>query len=829
MQDHDQVDGPAAEGAADGQPDEAAAEQQPAELPTSPRPRSGETMRSMLLMHKAQQRTPMAVGVFDSSGQLKPLNSKLSTLMTEQSHADAFSSAPAADRRASANDGGAPLTAVCHPLPRIPGRQRDESMHRSGLLARPSLRSTAPPWWEMPPKVCLEADAFDHRHRSRVRSAEVLMRSLTTDSTSLGKAANFDKALREVRWNRFQLDNAGDGADALADAAAAAAAKRAAAAAAAAAAANGDGTGDGAEEGPWNLNSSIWGPRRKWCDARDFFDTGSVRRRMFDCDWDRALTHSNFYNFILRHDDDREADGDGDGRPDEIDEVRDVLWEHYELLTMVFDYYAARGSSRDPFSISQNEFNLFVTQCRLAVAGSVSCQPAHLDQLFLEANADGGPNRGQAEKYNAARALNRREFLQCVVRIAVARYVMTGRWAAAQSSHLPPRTRALSPPMPAQLPAVRWTPTHPAPQLRESPIDRPHSHPAIFHHTPSVAASNPTPTQVALIHAPLRLARHPPPPPFPRHSCPDVSDAIRTLCAADIDQHVDPGALQDSNAFRARYCYTPEVSAALSRHEGSLRALFSAYAGAEDSDSASSVGSLGSTELLSHEELQRLCADLAVFTPTFTRREATLAFVWSRMRYVDEMDDASRTKMVHLSFEDFLEFVTRLAAVAPLPTDDEIRQGGFEDAGQLILDLRFGDPRAYDAFIRSRAGRWDEPPTQPMERCVEHLLFVLIRTVEASAGNANGDGRLSSREAGSFYQEGTYRDGNAAAATAAAACKRRGDSAVGSAASGVGFKQGGTSARSHLSTPTGNSPRQHGAGGRLSTPKHLHHVAAARA
>jgi hypothetical protein len=287
---------------------------------------------------------------------------------------------------------------------------------------------------------------------------------------------------------------------------------------------------------------------------------------------------------------------------------------------------------------------------------------------------------------------------------------------------------------------------------------------------------------------------------------------------------VDPAALQDSNAYRARYCYTPAVSATLARHEASLRALFDAYAGADDSISASSVGRLGSASLMSHEELQCMCADLGLFTPIFTRREATLAFLWSRMRYVDEMDDASRTKMVHLSFEDFLEFVTRVAAMAPLPTDDEIQQGGFEDAGELILELRFGDPRSYEEYVRARAGRWDEEPEQSMERCVEHLLWVLIRTVEAAAGTGAGDGRLSSREAGSFLRQGSQRDGTVAAA--AAAYKRKGGSAMG----GPGRKHTGLGADPRATTPRANTPRQQGAAaGRQATHRHMPHVAVARA
>lgn len=35
-----------------------------------------------------------------------------------------------------------------------------------------------------------------------------------------------------------------------------------------------------------------------------------------------------------------------------------------------------------------------------------------------------------------------------------------------------------------------------------------------------------------------------------------------------------------------------------------------------------------------------------------TERDATLAFVWARMGYIDEQEHKSHIKMTHLSFED---------------------------------------------------------------------------------------------------------------------------------------------------------------------------------
>lgn len=49
------------------------------------------------------------------------------------------------------------------------------------------------------------------------------------------------------------------------------------------------------------------------------------------------------------------------------------------------------------------------------------------------------------------------------------------------------------------------------------------------------------------------------------------------------------------------------------------------------------------------------------------------------------------------------------------------------NACDFLLSLKSSDPPAYLAFLRTRCGQWGVPPTQqPVARCVEHLIHVLI-------------------------------------------------------------------------------------------------------
>ena len=58
------------------------------------------------------------------------------------------------------------------------------------------------------------------------------------------------------------------------------------------------------------------------------------------------------------------------------------------------------------------------------------------------------------------------------------------------------------------------------------------------------------------------------------------------------------------------------------------------------------------------------------------------------MQVVDEGVTASRRRMQNLQFEDFLEAIVRLCGMKAMPLDADIQQGGYADAGDLIVSLR---------------------------------------------------------------------------------------------------------------------------------------------
>lgn len=561
------------------------------------------------------------------------------------------------------------------------------------------LRTIGPTWWTMPPEVERAANRFDERLSALHSRAEKLQTALD-EAPDLRLERCLSEASGELWRHRFVVPE-----HCLANLNIVRTEKRSP-------------RRRSPPKRKWRLEESIWAPRKQRSDSKDFIDTDECELARFETDWQEALIHK-LGAHIKRTDEkltgapsaadarrgsafssarsaDRGGGGGGgfassssssskgglaaaaagDGGADEISEVREVLWEHHDMIYMVYFHYASLSGGNDIFSINLLAFHAFVEDCRLAVPGSVGCQRRHLDQLFVNVNASGvGIERDKdpkkppggaaqavkADKHNKSHSLNRQEFLQVLVRIATARYVLTGRMA-------------------------------------------------------------------------------------------DVSDAVRALLEDDVRARVAVEMLHDLNVFRVSYCYTEEVDDVLRRHEASLRVLYKVYAGGDDGKKGDDSAGLDRKSLLGYDEWMKLCRDVQIFDAECPQRQGTLCFLWARMCVVgSEDDDATRVKLIHLYFEDFLEALVRLATMKALPLDDEIEKAGFKDAGDFMINLQ-RYPSVYQKFLADHAQHWDEEPLQPIGRCVEHLITLIIRTVETGGATSSGgeDMKLSEREVGAF-------------------------------------------------------------------------------
>jgi hypothetical protein len=109
-----------------------------------------------------------------------------------------------------------------------------------------------------------------------------------------------------------------------------------------------------------------------------------------------------------------------------------------------------------------------------------------------------------------------------------------------------------------------------------------------------------------------------------------------------------------------------------------------------------------------------------------------MIFMWSRIRGQLDHSRKAIVRLRHLFYEDFLEAIVRLSTMCSLPTDEDIQEAGAMDAGDYLITLQEKDPHAYSIFLRERKQSWNTMPRQVAHRCVDHLISVMIRTIESN-------------------------------------------------------------------------------------------------
>ena len=412
----------------------------------------------------------------------------------------------------------------------------------------------------------------------------------------------------------------------------------------------------------WRLDKSCWRLR-----APDLLETDDAMATLFNTDWMVASGSHELSWFITKcgHDPSTWQTLDRHDKYEGVNRVRTVLWRHRRVIYNAFDYYAVLHSDTvtssasslgepDVFSISFNAFMSFVTRCKML---SKRNPPGIFESIFAVVNAaDGSQDAATKEMdaHNSVKSLNRQEFLQCIVRNAVAVHVS-------------------------------------------------------------------------------KIAR-----------AADVAAAVGALIERNLLPNLPFEALQDSNFFRKTFCYVKSTSDVIESASSSLKPMFERYA--EVSQGIGDV--LRDDDAMSIGEWLEFVRHLGLIdSGQLSVHKAKLIFVWSRIRSLgkgaDQIADASamdraERKLRHLSLVDFFEALVRMATIISLPTEEEVEAAGALDAGDFLIAMQRDDPNGYREFITSHTpqhsepdGRdWEQHAVQPVARCLQYLLKLLVRTVE---------------------------------------------------------------------------------------------------
>jgi hypothetical protein len=133
----------------------------------------------------------------------------------------------------------------------------------------------------------------------------------------------------------------------------------------------------------WTLLDSIWVPRTRESESRDFFDSAKVHKKTFELDWKRCVQKTSFQKFLARY------VGEGPEGEREILEIKEEVWEDYDVITHAFDFYAACSKGHG-FGVKLNAYSEFLDDCFIPDGASGSCTRNILDSIFVATNVVGG-------------------------------------------------------------------------------------------------------------------------------------------------------------------------------------------------------------------------------------------------------------------------------------------------------------------------------------------------------------------------------------------------------------------------------------------------------
>ena len=185
----------------------------------------------------------------------------------------------------------------------------------------------------------------------------------------------------------------------------------------------------------WRLEESLWVPRRDSGNSLDFFETPQALNRMLLADWVMARVHHQLAWYIcqvqlpastreeLKKHKSRVTDSPV------VVEVYDVLKRHAMVIYNAFDHYAkhdkkwigtdATLNTAEVFYIRHNDYFRFASDCYLE---DEQCNMGHIENIWAVVDAKEKTTAQGADKYNREKMLNRHEWVQALVRIAIRKF-----------------------------------------------------------------------------------------------------------------------------------------------------------------------------------------------------------------------------------------------------------------------------------------------------------------------------------------------------------------------------------------------------------------------
>ncbi|KAK3251875.1 hypothetical protein CYMTET_38797 [Cymbomonas tetramitiformis] len=405
------------------------------------------------------------------------------------------------------------------------------------------------------------------------------------------------------------------------------------------------------EKPKWNIDVSVFHPRKEESDARDYYETEGVRKRSLNLDWKRTVGKTRFIKAITRAD--TGVQWGEDSVEKELVEIKTAISRAYPVLYNAYYYFCVTGTDigESAFSMSFNQWTEFLKDSEIPHPKSKNCNMANCDNIFVVSNFEEEKSNltrkeAAAQKLladeNDDRALMRFEFVEAVVRLAIAKHGM-------------------------------------------------------------------------------------------KTDTDDVSEAVDMLLEREIIPNLCPEATEDADVFRHERLYNEENDLVLHEHQTFLRACYNLFKQLGLKQKHSHLGMEGFLNMLEASSL------LGPATG-FSKREAKLVMIWSKMSVVDEI--RHRNRAVSLTFVDFLEAVGRVADWISMPNPEDLEK--FYDpelnpAGSpsLLYEFYTKAPTSEQERLRRASAEFGNTRTRPLHIKLSQVIEVMYYSLKAQFGGAD--------------------------------------------------------------------------------------------
>lgn len=406
-----------------------------------------------------------------------------------------------------------------------------------------------------------------------------------------------------------------------------------------------------AEKPKWHIDASVFHPRKEESDARDYFETVGVRNRSLNLDWKRTVGKTRFIKAITRAD--TGVQWGEDSVEKELVEIKQAISRAYPVLYNAYYYFCVTGTDigESAFSMSFNQWTEFLKDSEIPHPKSKNCNMANCDNIFVVSNfEEEKSNLTKKEaaaqkllaKENDDRALMRFEFVEAVVRLAIAKHGM-------------------------------------------------------------------------------------------KTDTDDVSEAVDMLLEREIIPNLCPEATEDADVFRRERLYNEENDLVLHEHLPFLRACYTLFKQMGLKEKHSHLGMEGFLNMLE-------ASNLLGTATGFSKREAKLVMIWSKMSVVDEI--RHRNRAITLTFVDFLEALGRVADWISMPKMEDLDK--FYDpelnpaeSPSLLYEFYTKAPLVDQDRLRRASADYGKPRTRPLHVKLDQVIELMYYSLKAQFGGSD--------------------------------------------------------------------------------------------